>query len=178
MMDGRNSATVELAGVEVERSAVVGQVGSGADILDPVLDRALAVQSAEMLGTLSEAFDRTMAFLKTREQFGVVIGSFQALKHRAADMFVEIELSRSVVLDALTAVDEGRADASAQASCAKARCNDTIFQVGNEAVQMFGGIGVTDEEEIGLFMKRARVLQFQLGNSAFHRDRFAALEGY
>jgi len=178
MMDGRNSATVELSGAEVERSSVIGEVGAGAEILDPVLDRALAVISAEMLGTLSEAFDRTLEFLKTREQFGVVIGSFQALKHRAADMFVEIELSRSVVLDALTAVDEGRADASALASCAKARCNDTIFQVGNEAVQMFGGIGVTDEEEIGLFMKRARVLQFQLGNSNFHRDRFAALEGF
>ena len=178
MVDGRNASKVELAGVEVERSALIGEVGAGADVLDPVLDRAAALLSAEMVGTLSEAFDRTLEFLKTREQFGVAIGSFQALKHRAAEMFVEIELSRSIVLDALSALDAGAADASALASCAKARCNDTLFQVGNEAVQMFGGIGVTDEEEIGFFMKRARVLQSMLGHSAFHRDRFASLEGY
>jgi acyl-CoA dehydrogenase len=93
-------------------------------------------------------------------------------------MFVELELSRSIVLEALSAVDAGGPEASALASCAKARCNDTLFQVGNEAVQMFGGIGVTDEEEIGFFVKRARVLQSTLGNSSFHRDRFAALEGF
>ena len=177
-VDGRNAANVEFDGAQVERSAVIGEIGAGADVLEPVLDRALAVLTAEMLGTASEAFDRALEYLKTREQFGVVIGSFQALKHRAADMFVELELSRSIVLDALTAVDAGAPEVPALASCAKARLNDTVFQVGNEAVQMFGGIGVTDEEEIGLFMKRARVLQATLGNSSFHRDRFAALEGF
>jgi len=177
-VDGRNAANVEFDGAQVERSAVIGEIGAGADVLEPVLDRALAVLAAEMLGTASEAFDRALEYLKTREQFGVVIGSFQALKHRAADMFVELELSRSIVLDALTAVDAGAPEVPALASCAKARLNDTVFQVGNEAVQMFGGIGVTDEEEIGLFMKRARVLQATLGNSSFHRDRFAALEGF
>ena len=177
-VDGRNAANLTLEGARVEGSAVIGEIDAGAEILEPVLDRALALISAEMLGIASEAFDRTLAYLKTREQFGVVIGSFQGLKHRAADMFVELELSRSIVLEALTAADAKSPDAPALASCAKARLNDTIFQVGNEAVQMFGGIGVTDEEEIGLFMKRARVLQSTLGNSAFHRNRFAALEGF
>jgi len=177
-VDGRNSANIDFAGVEVERSAVIGEVDAGADVLEPALDRATALLAAEMLGTASEAFDRALEYLKTREQFGVVIGSFQALKHRAADMFVELELSKSIVLEALTAIDTGAPDASALVSCAKARCNDTLFQVGNEAVQMFGGIGVTDEEEIGFFMKRARVLQSTLGDSSFHRDRFAALEGF
>jgi alkylation response protein AidB-like acyl-CoA dehydrogenase len=101
-----------------------------------------------------------------------------ALKHRAAEMFVELELSRAIVLDALSALDAGRNGAAELVSCAKARCNDTIFRIGNEAVQMHGGIGVTDEEDIGLYLKRARVAQFTLGNSAFHRDRFARLEGY
>jgi len=177
-VDGRNSANIDFAGVEVERSAVIGEVDAGADVLEPALDRATALLAAEMLGTASEAFDRALEYLKTREQFGVVIGSFQGLKHRAADMFVELELSKSIVLEALTAIDAGAPDASALVSCAKARCNDTLFQVGNEAVQMFGGIGVTDEEEIGFFMKRARVLQSTLGDSSFHRDRFAALEGF
>ena len=93
-------------------------------------------------------------------------------------MFVEIELTKSIVLDALTAVDEGRPDAAQLVSCAKARCNDTIFLVGNEAVQMYGGIGVTDEEDIGLYLKRARVTQFTLGSSGWHRDRYARLEGF
>ncbi len=177
-VDGRNSANIDFEGVEVERSAVIGEVDAGADVLEPALDRAIALLAAEMLGTAGEAFDRALEYLKTREQFGVVIGSFQGLKHRAADMFVELELSKSIVLEALTAIDAGAPDASALASCAKARCNDTLFQVGNEAVQMFGGIGVTDEEEIGFFVKRARVLQFLLGNSAFHRQRFATLEGF
>ena len=177
-LDGRNAASVEFAGAQVERSAVIGEIDGGADVLEPVLDRALAVVSAEMLGTASEAFDRALEYLKTRQQFGVVIGSFQGLKHRAADMFVELELSQSIVLEALTAIDAGLQEVPSLASCAKARLNDTAFQVGNEAVQMFGGIGVTDEEEIGLFMKRIRVLQSTLGNSAYHRDRFGAIQGF
>jgi alkylation response protein AidB-like acyl-CoA dehydrogenase len=178
MIDGRNAAKVTLDGVPAEASRIVGAPDRAADVLEPVLDRATACLCAEMLGTFTEAYERTLEYLKTREQFGVVIGSFQALKHRAAEMFVEIELARSIVLDALTACDEGRSDASLVVSCAKARCNDTIFQVGNEGVQMFGGIGVTDEEDIGLFLKRARVAQHTLGTAAYHRNRFATLEGF
>jgi len=178
MVDGRNAANVTLDGVEVERSALLGAAGRGADVLDPVLDRATIGLAAEMLGTLAEAFERTIKYLKERKQFGVPIGSFQALKHRAANMFVEVELSRSIVLDALRAIDENRPDVAVLASAAKARVSDAIHLIGNEAVQMFGGIGVTDEEEIGLFLKRARVAELTLGDAAYHRGRFAALSGF
>ncbi len=178
MVDSRNAANIELDGVEVERSAVLGMVGAGADVLDAVLDRGTAVFSAELLGTCLEAYERTLQYLKDRKQFGVPIGSFQALKHRAANMFVEIELARSIVLDALKAVDEGRPDLPQLASVAKARLSDAAFQIGNEALQMHGGIGMTDEEEIGLFLKRARVAQFTLGDASFHRDRYATLQGF
>ena len=178
MVDSRNAANVELDGVEVERSAVLGTVGAGADVLDAVLDRATAVFSAELLGTCLEAYERTLQYLKDRKQFGVPIGSFQALKHRAANMFVEIELARSIVLDALQAIDEGRPDLPQLASVAKARLSGAAFQIGNEALQMHGGIGMTDEEEIGLFLKRARVAQFTLGDASYHRDRYATLQGF
>jgi alkylation response protein AidB-like acyl-CoA dehydrogenase len=131
-----------------------------------------------MLGGTLECFERTIEYLKEREQFGVKIGTFQALKHRAAIMYTEIELSKSVVLDALSAIDEERADTSQLASLAKARLNDVYQLVTNEAVQMHGGIGVTDELEIGFFLKRARVAMQIFGDSGFHRDRYASLCGY
>ena len=179
MVDGRNSALRRARrrrGRQVRaRSATSGR---GADVLDPVLDRATIGLAAELLGTIIEAFDRTIDYLKTRKQFGVPIGSFQALKHRAAEMFTEVELSRSIVLDALRAIDEKRPDVALLASIAKARVSDTAHLVGNEAVQMFGGIGVTDEEEIGLFLKRARVAELTFGDAAYHRARFATLSGF
>ena len=178
LVDSRNAAVIELDGVEVERSAVLGGIAAGAEVLDPVLDRATVACSAELLGTFAEAFERTLQYLKDRTQYGVPIGSFQALKHRAAKMFVEVELSRSIVLGALQAVDEGRPELPQLASVAKARLSDTAFLVGNEAIQMHGGIAMTDEEEIGFFLKRARVAQFTLGDASFHRDRFATLNGF
>jgi alkylation response protein AidB-like acyl-CoA dehydrogenase len=178
MVDSRNAANIRLQGVEVDRSAVVGELGQGADVLDRVLDRATIGISAEMLGSLQEAYDRTLEYLKTRQQFGVPIGSFQALKHRAAQLFCEIELSRSVTLDALRAVDADRADVPEIASLVKARLSDTFKLVANEAIQMYGGIGMTDEEEIGFFLKRAGAAEQTFGDSAFHRDRYARLRGY
>ncbi len=178
MADSRNAANIEFSGVKLAADAVLGGVDQGADILDPVLDRARIALSAEMLGCIRESFERTIEYLKTRQQFGVLIGSFQALKHRAAEMFCEIELSISVVLDALIAIDENRNDVPQMASLAKARLNDTFFLVSNEALQMHGGIGMTDEFDIGLFMKRARVAQASFGDTVFHRDRYASLEGY
>ena len=178
LVDSRNAARIRFEGLEVDRSALLGEAGRGAAILDRVLDRATVGLCAEMLGGIQEAFDRTLAFLKEREQFGVPIGSFQALKHRAGVMFCQIELARSVVMEALRALDEERADAPELASMAKARCADAYFLVGNEAVQMFGGIGVTDEEEIGFFLKRARVAQMTLGDATYHLDRFARLRGF
>ena len=178
MVDSRNAARVKLGGVAVARAAVVGEVDRGADLLDPVFDRAAIGQAAELLGTLREAFDRTLEYLKTREQFGVPIGSFQALKHRAAEMFCEVELSTSVVLEALRAIDADSAEVPKLASAAKARVSDTAALVSCEAVQMFGGIGMTDEEEIGFFLKRARAAELAFGDAAYHRDRFASLCGY
>jgi len=131
-----------------------------------------------MLGSGLEAFKRTIEYLKIREQFGVPIGSFQALKHRAALMFCELELTKSTVLEALTALDEKRSDVPQLASLAKAKACEMIELVTNEAVQMHGGIGMTDEEEIGFFMKRARVAQQTFGDAGFHRDRYATLMGF
>jgi alkylation response protein AidB-like acyl-CoA dehydrogenase len=180
MVDSRNSADIELDGVSVPPSALLGTAGGAAETLDRVLDRGRILLAAEMLGMAEEAFDITLGYLKQRTQFGVPIGSFQALKHRAVQMFIEIELSRSVVFEALTALDDaGRgADVRRLASVCKARLNDTLHLVTNECVQMHGGIGVTDEFDIGLYLKRARVAQAQLGSSAFHRERYATLGGF
>lgn len=178
MVDGRNAADVSFDGVRVSGGHVLGDAGRGADLLDAVFDRATIGLSSEMLGTFDEAFERTLAYLKEREQFGVKIGSFQGLRHRAADMFCELELARSVVREALTAVDAGRADLSEMASAAKARCSDVSSQITREALQMFGGIGMTDEEEIGLFFKRAKAAELTLGDAIYHRDRYASLRGF
>jgi alkylation response protein AidB-like acyl-CoA dehydrogenase len=178
MVDSRNAARVRFDGVEVDRSALLGEVDRGAAVLDPLLDRATIGLCAEMLGGFQEAFERTLQYLKDRKQFGVPIGSFQALKHRAALVFCEVELACSVVMEALRAADEDRADVPELASIAKARCADAYFLIGNEGIQMYGGIGMTDEEEIGFFLKRARVAQMTLGDAAYHRDRLARLRGF
>jgi alkylation response protein AidB-like acyl-CoA dehydrogenase len=178
MIDGRNSARVSLRNVKVGADALLGNVDAGANTLEAVFDRATAALSAEMVGLISEAFERTVEYLKTREQFGTRIGTFQALKHRAASMFCEVELSQAVVLDALRALDEDRPYASRVVSAAKARCSDTASLVTCEGLQMHGGIGMTDEEDIGLFLKRAKTAELTLGDAAYHRDRFARLTGF
>jgi len=178
MVDSRNAARITLEGVSVGADAVLGPVDGGADLLDQVLDRAHAGLAAEMLGSSSEAFERTVQYLKDRKQFGVQIGTFQALKHRAAHMFCEVEITRSAVLGALSALDSGANDASLLVSLAKAKACDTARLTGDEGIQMHGGIGMTDEHEIGFFLKRARVAQATFGDASFHRDRYAALSGY
>jgi len=175
MIDSRNAAQIRFDNVSAE---VLGRVGGGADVLDRLLDRARACLAAEMLGSAAEAFERTVQYLKDRKQFGVAIGSFQALKHRAAQMFCEVEVTRSAVVAACSALDENANDASALAVLAKGKANDTLDLCGNEGVQMHGGIGMTDEHEIGFFMKRARVARATFGDTAFCRDRYAALLGY
>ena len=178
MVDGRNAGVVTLESVGVSGDRVLGEIDAGAELLDVVFDRAAIGLSAEIVGVIDEAFERTLAYLKTREQFGVKIGSFQALRHRAADMFCELELARSVVRDALGAVDEGREDLSLAASAAKARCSDVANLITGEAIQLHGGIGMTDEEEIGLFFKRAKAAEFTLGDGIYHHDRYARLRGF
>lgn len=178
MVDSRNAALVRLDNVAVGPDAVLGRANQGAGLLDQALDRARAGLAAEMLGSANEAFDRTVQYLKDRKQFGVAIGSFQALKHRAAQMFCEVEITRSAVLAAASALDQNSNDAAALVSLAKAKANDTLYLCGNEGVQMHGGIGMTDEHEIGFFMKRARVAQASFGDTRFCRDRYAQLMGY
>lgn len=177
-IDSRSAGIVELESVPASRDDVLGEVGQGGDLLDDVVDRATVGLCAEALGLAAEAFDRTLEYLKARVQFGVPIGSFQALKHRAARCFIEIELSRSAVRAAARAVDAGAGDARSLVSVAKARCSDTAILVTNEAVQMHGGIGMTDEHDIGFFLKRARVAELTFGDAAWHRDRYARLEGF
>lgn len=178
MLDSRNAARVHFENVAVGESALLGRSGKGADLLDSVLDRATAALSAEMLGTMSAAFEITVDYLKVRKQFGVPIGSFQALKHRAAQMYADLELARSLVRDALRALDDGRDDASQAVSAAKARVSSTLVHVANEAIQLHGGIGMTDEHDIGLYLKRARVAQLTFGDDRYHWSRFATLHGF
>ncbi len=177
-LDSRNVALVQLKDVEVPESNIVGQVGKGGQLLGRVIDQATVALCGEMLGGMTAAFDRTLGYLKERVQFDVVIGTFQALKHRAAKMFMEIELSRSVVMAAARALDENDPNKEILVSTAKARCSDAYILVTNEAVQMLGGIGMTDEEDTGFYMKRARAAEMTFGDATYHKDRFAALKGY
>ena len=178
LADSRNSANIQFDKVQVDASALIGELDAGWQVLEPVLDRGRVALAAEMMGLALESFERTVAYLKEREQFGALIGSFQALQHRAAQMQAELELARSVTLQALSAVDETPEQLPLLASLAKARLNEVVKLVTNEAVQMHGGIGVTDELEIGFFLKRARVAMQIFGDSGFHKDRYASLCGY
>lgn len=176
--DSRAAASLSFDNIQLPASALLGTLGEAATPLDAALDRGRICLAAEMFGGAQECFDRTVEYLKEREQFGVKIGSFQALQHRAARMYIELQLAKSVLLDALSAIDDERADLPQMASLAKAACNDVFELVTSEAVQMHGGIGVTDELDMGLFLKRSRMASQMLGNSGFHRDRYGSLNGY
>jgi acyl-CoA dehydrogenase len=177
-VDSLNAAQLTLADVALREADALGKIGEGHGLLSRVIDEATVALTGEMLGGMSEALDRTLAYLRERRQFGVAIGSFQALKHRAARLYIELELSRSAVMAAARAVDGKAADAAQLVSLAKARLSDTYVAIANEAVQMHGGIGMTDEHEIGFFMKRARACEMTFGDAAYHRDRFATLAGH
>jgi len=177
-IDSRNAAIVRLDGVPVTPEHVLATVGHGGALLTEVIDRATAGLCAEMLGSMSAALEMTLAYLKTRVQFGVPIGSFQSLKHRAAKMYIETELARSAVIAAHRALDTHSSEAPALTSVAKARCSDAFVLIADEMVQMHGGIGMTDEHDAGFFIKRARVVQMTFGNAAYHRNRFAELHTY
>ncbi|WP_182286255.1 acyl-CoA dehydrogenase family protein [Comamonas testosteroni] len=178
MIDSRNMARVQFDKVELSADMAL-VVRPAAQVLDEVLDRARACLAAESLGLLREVFDRTVTYLKERVQFDVQIGSFQALQHRAARLYVELELLESCVLAAFEAIDSGlEAKVPELVSVAKAKASDLCEKLCNEAIQLHGGIGVTDELDIGLFFKRARVLQRLLGDGGYHRNRFAQLKGF
>ena len=178
MVDSRNAANIKFSDVTVSSDNILGEENNGASLLEVVLDRAQIAISAEMLGNASQAFNLTLEYLKERKQFGAVIGTFQALQHRAAEMYSELELTKSSVIAACHAVDENSNDLRRMASLAKFKSGETNHLITNEAVQMHGGVGVTDEYDVGLFMKRARVTEQIFGNSEYHIDRYATLSDY
>jgi len=178
LMDGRNAGIVELDGLSVARSRLLNSDLAGRPILQHVMASATVALAAEMLGGMSAAFDLVLEHLRNREQFGVPIGSFQALQHRAARVYMDVELARSTVLGAARAIDSSHSESASYVSLAKAMCSDAYLHVATEGVQMFAGVGMTDEYDIGLYLKRARVAEFMFGDAAFHRDRWAAQYGY
>ncbi len=178
LVDARGAARVRLDHVTVPDDALLVDAPDAAPLLDTLLARATAALCAEMLGGALEAFERTLAYLKERRQFGVPIGSFQALKHRAAHLFCELQLTRSIVRAALVALDTAAPDAPALVSAAKAKTSEAYVRVTAEAIQLHGGIGVTDDLDLGLFYKRARASELTFGDAVYHRDRFGRLAGY
>ncbi|PON16915.1 acyl-CoA dehydrogenase [Candidatus Entotheonella serta] len=178
LVDSSSAARVALNDVRVGSGAIIGNPDDALPLLQAIIDGGTVALCGEMLGGMCEAYDRTIAYLKERKQFDTVLGSFQALKHRAAYMFIEIELARSATMAAARAMDSGAPQAKALVSAAKARCSDAYIKVANEAVQMHGGICMTDENEIGFFLKRARTTEMTFGDAAYHRNRFARLGGY
>ena len=177
-MDSRTYSDITFNNVKIEKDNFLSSNGDGFSIMDKTFDIARIGLASEMLGSVQEAFEITMAYLKEREQFGVKIGSFQALQHRSALMFGEIELCKSIVLKALQSIDSNDSNLSKQASLAKAKLGLVFKLVSNEAVQMHGGIGMTDDSDIGFFLKRTGVTQRTFGDSNYHLDRVAKTNNY
>ena len=176
MMDGRQYANITIEKLDV----LAGEWLAGSSLergWELTLNRAMIVLAAEMTGSAREVLERTVQFLSEREQFGVKLATFQALQHRCAKLYCELELAESAVLAALSAIEQGESEITAQASLAKAMANDCLTLISSEAVQLHGGMGVTDEMDIGLFLKRSRVTNQLLGTSEWHRERFAGLAG-
>tara|TARA_X000001036_G_C20645494_1_gene792830 strand:+ start:733 stop:1872 length:1140 start_codon:yes stop_codon:yes gene_type:complete len=178
MADCRNYANIVLDNVTISKDALLGDQESGGEAIDKILDEGRIALSAEMLGNSEAAFEMTLNYLKERKQFGVLIGTFQALQHRAAEMFCEIELTKSAVMAAMQGADENNNDLQRMASLAKSIAGETLYLVSNESVQMHGGIGVTDEYDIGFYMKRARVVEVIFGGANFHQERYANLSNF
>ncbi|WP_312594904.1 acyl-CoA dehydrogenase [Brevundimonas sp.] len=178
MVDAHNAARITLTDVAVDADAVIGDVGQGEVLLDGALTLGRACAASTLTGAGDQAFKVTMDYLRTRKQFGKLIGEFQALQHRAAHLFSELELARAATLGAQLAIDEGRENASLAASIAKAKVGRVAELAVQEAVQMHGGVGMTDEFDVGLFMKRVRVLNELLGDAGFHAERVARAQGF
>lgn len=179
LIDSRNHARLRLDGVRLPLHALLGEAGTAWPALDAALDRGRVCLAAELLGMAEQLFATTLDYLKTRVQFGVAIGTFQALQHRAAQGYVDLALARSTVMAALSGLDDVELNDRQRArlaSLAKWKAGEAAARVGNEAVQMHGGIGVTDELDVGLFLKRIRVAQACLGDRDYHCERYGALD--
>jgi alkylation response protein AidB-like acyl-CoA dehydrogenase len=178
MVDAHNAARIEFDNVEVNADHVLGEVDQGYPLLEAVLDVGRGAVASEMVGLSEEVFSRTVTYLKERKQFGKAIGEFQALQHRAAQLYIDIEITRAAVLKAQQALDGNPDNAAAAVAVAKARAGTTATRAVQEGVQMHGGMGMTDQFDIGFFMKRARVCEELFGDSNFHADRLARMKGY
>jgi alkylation response protein AidB-like acyl-CoA dehydrogenase len=146
--------------------------------LEKAVDRATVAVCAEMVGGMEASLQMSVAYSKERVQFGKPIGSFQALKHKAANMYVAIETAKSAVYYAAMALDDNMKDARAAISTAKALCSDAYVKVTKDAIQIYGGIGYTDEADIHLYYKRALATNVTFGDADYHRDRYAAEKGF
>lgn len=177
-VDRRPRAHVTLKDVKVPASAIVGVEGNGLEALEEAVDRATVALCAEMVGGMEISLQMSVGYSKERVQFGVPIGSFQALKHKAADMYVAIEIAKSATYYAAMALDEKMKDARSAISTAKALCSDAYLKVTKEAIQIYGGIGFTDEADVHLYYKRALATSVTFGDADYHRDRYATLKGF
>jgi alkylation response protein AidB-like acyl-CoA dehydrogenase len=177
VVDGRFAAEIELGAVKLPEANVIarGEIARGA--LDRAIDEATAMASAELLGVMNRALEMTLDYVKTRVQFNRPIGSFQVLQHRSVDLYIQEQLSTVVLKDAVDALDErpNETATAAAVSRAKARCSDAASLITRQAIQMHGGIGFTEDADVGLYVKRALILASYLGNSAYHRRRFLQL---
>jgi len=178
MLDSHSAARIEFNNVEVDADSVLGEVGQGYSLCEGVLNIGRAAVAAEMVGLSEEVFSRTVEYLKERKQFGKFIGEFQALQHRAAQLYIDIEITRASVMKALEKLDTDFAKAGSAVSVGKARAGTTATRAVQEGVQMHGGMGMTDEFDIGFFMKRARVCEELFGDANFHAEQLALLRGY
>lgn len=178
LVDSAMAAHVEFDNVEVNADAVIGEVDQGWEVLTRMLRAGRVGSAAEVVGVGSGAMDITFDYLKQRKQFGTLIGAFQALQHRAAHLYSEMEIARSVVLKAQQLLDEGNAGAELMVSVAKAKAGRATNLAVREGVQMHGGIGMTDEYDIGLYMKRDRALAEFMGDANYHTNRVAEMSGY
>ncbi len=178
MIDARDAARISFDDVEATGEDVLGQVDHAMDVLRPALHAGQAALAAEMTGLAAGAFGMTVGYLKERKQFGVEIGRFQALQHRAAHLWCEIEVTSSAILNAGRKLDEDPGDADLAVSLAKARATQTATLAVQEGVQMHGGIGMTDAYDMGFYMKRARVGAEWLGDYSYHAERVAKHRGF
>jgi alkylation response protein AidB-like acyl-CoA dehydrogenase len=178
MVDSHNAARIKFDNVEVNADGVLGEVDHGGALLEGVLNIGRGAVASEMVGVSEEVFGRTVSYLRERKQFGKLIGEFQALQHRAAQLYIEIEITGAAVLKALQTLDGNFENAGAVVAVAKARAGSTATLAVQEAVQMHGGMGMTDQFDIGFFMKRARVCQELFGDTNFHADQLARIKGY
>jgi len=178
LVDSSKAARLSFDNVELNADAVIGEVDAGWQPLERALASGAAGAAAELVGVAHGASAMTLDYLRQRKQFGKLIGEFQALQHRAAHLYAEIEIARAATFKAAQLLDAGHDQAELYVSVAKAKAAEVASLAVREGVQMHGGIGMTDEHDIGLYMKREAVLGELFGDVYYHRNRVAELSGY